>query len=336
LTLIENNKTNTMHILICGGAGYIGSHMAKILVARGNRVTIFDNLSTGHREAVQWGPLIEGDLLEPGDIENALQAGAYDVVMHFSAKSLVGESVSHPDRYYLNNVVGTINLLNALVRHRIDKFIFSSSAAVFGNPEYTPIDEQHPTRPINPYGKTKLMVESLLADYDHAYGLRSVSLRYFNAAGADPDAQIGESHDPETHLIPNVLMSILKNSGNALKVFGKDYDTPDGTCVRDYIHVNDLCDAHLRSLDHLTGGGKTEIFNLGNGQGFSVLEVIQSASLVTGKEIRYSVVERRAGDPPVLLASANKARQQLNWEPRYTELGEIIETAWRWHREMKF
>ena len=325
-----------MHILICGGAGYIGSHMAKMLVVRGNRVTIFDNLSTGHREAAQWGPLIEGDLLVPGDIDKALQAGAYDAVMHFSAKSLVGESVSHPDRYYLNNVVGTLNLLNAMVRQRIDKFIFSSSAAVFGNPQYTPIDEQHPTQPINPYGKTKLMVESLLADYDHAYGLHSVALRYFNAAGADPDAQIGESHDPETHLIPNTLLSGIKRGGQTLKVFGKDYGTPDGTCIRDYIHVNDLCDAHLRALDHLVHGGKTEIFNLGNGRGFSVLEVIQSASSVTGKEIPYSVVERRVGDPPVLVASAEKARQQLKWEPHYTELGEIIETAWRWHQEQKF
>ena len=325
-----------MHILICGGAGYIGSHMAKILAARGDRVTIFDNLSTGHREAVQWGSLIEGDLLVPANIDQALQAYAYDAVMHFSAKSLVGESVSHPDRYYLNNVVGTLNLLNALVRQRIDKFVFSSSAAVFGNPEYSPIDELHPTRPIKPYGKTKLMVESLLADYDHAYGLRSVSLRYFNAAGADPQAQIGESHDPETHLIPNILLSLIKSGGQTLKVFGNDYNTPDGTCVRDYIHVNDLCDAHLRSLDHLSRGGKTEIFNLGNGRGFSVLEVIQSAASVTGKEIPYSVVERRAGDPPVLVASAGKARQQLQWEPRYTELSEVIETAWQWHRGQRF
>lgn len=325
-----------MHVLICGGAGYIGSHMAKMLAARGERVTIFDNLSTGHREAVQWGPLIEGDLLVPADIDKVLQAGGYDAVMHFSAKSLVGESVSHPDRYYLNNVVGTVNLLNALVRHRIDKFIFSSSAAVFGNPEYTPIDEQHPTQPINPYGKTKLMVESLLADYDHAYGLRSVSLRYFNAAGADPEATIGESHNPETHLIPNILLSVTKKGGPALKVFGNDYSTPDGTCVRDYIHVNDLCDAHLRALDHLNGDGRTEIFNLGNGRGFSVLEVIRTASSVAGKDIPYIVADRRVGDPPVLVASAAKARRLLGWEPRYTELEGIIETAWRWHREQGF
>lgn len=325
-----------MQILVCGGAGYIGSHMAKMLAARGDQVTIFDNLSTGHREAVQWGSLTVGDLLVAEDIDKTLQGQSYDAVMHFSAKSLVGESVSHPHLYYLNNVVGTITLLNALVRHGIDKFIFSSSAAVFGNPNYTPIDEQHPTQPINPYGKTKLMVESLLADYDRAYGLRSVSLRYFNAAGADPQAQIGESHDPETHLIPNILLSVSKRDGQPLKVFGADYSTPDGTCVRDYIHVNDLCDAHLRALDHLVRGGKTEIFNLGNGRGFSVLDVIQSAASVTGKKIAYSVVERRVGDPPVLVASAGKARQQLKWEPRYSELGGIIETAWRWHKNPSF
>lgn len=325
-----------MHVLICGGAGYIGSHMAKMLAARGEQITIFDNLSTGHREATQWGTLIVGDLLAPADIDKVLKAGSYDAVMHFSAKSLVGESVSHPDRYYLNNVVGTLNLLNALIRHRVEKFIFSSSAAVFGNPEYTPIDELHPTRPINPYGKTKLMVENILADYEHAYGLRSVSLRYFNAAGADPDAQLGESHEPETHLIPNVLLSLGQRSGQILKVFGQDYATADGTCVRDYIHVNDLCDAHLRALDYLVAGGRTDIFNLGNGRGFSVLEVIQSATSVTGMSIPYSVVERRPGDPPVLVATSMKAQQQLKWTPRYTKLEQIIETAWKWHREQKF
>lgn len=325
-----------MHVLICGGAGYIGSHMAKLLASRGEQVTIFDNLSTGHREAVQWGTLIVGDLLVQADIDKALQAGHYDAVMHFSAKSLVGESVSHPDRYYFNNVVGTVNLLNALIRHRIDKFIFSSSAAVFGNPEYTPIDELHPTQPINPYGKTKLMVENILADYDKAYGLRSVSLRYFNAAGADPEAQLGESHQPETHLIPNVLLSLGQRSGQILKVFGQDYDTADGTCVRDYIHVNDLCDAHLRALDYLVAGGMTDIFNLGNGRGFSVLEVIQSANVVTGRDIPYSVTERRPGDPPVLVASSMKAQQRLQWSPRYTKLEQIIETAWKWHQAQKF
>lgn len=325
-----------MHVLICGGAGYIGSHMAKMLATRGEQVTIFDNLSTGHREAVQWGSLIVGDLLSLADIDKVFQVGTYDAVMHFSAKSLVGESVSHPDRYYLNNVVGTANLLNALVRYRIDKFIFSSSAAVFGNPKYIPIDEFHPTQPINPYGKTKLMVENILADYDHAYGLRSVSLRYFNAAGADPDAQLGESHESESHLIPNVLLSLGQRSRQILKVFGHDYDTADGTCVRDYIHVNDLCDAHLRALDYLVAGGGTDIFNLGNGRGFSILEVIQSAISVTGRPIPYSVVERRPGDPPVLIASSMKAQQRLKWSPRYTKLEHIIETAWKWHQDQKF
>lgn len=325
-----------MHVLVCGGAGYIGAHMAKMLAARGDRVTVFDNLSTGHRAAVRWGAIVVGDLLNPADIDKTLQSETYDAVMHFSAKSLVGESMSRPDMYYLNNVVGTLNLLNALVRHRVDKFIFSSSAAVFGNPEYTPIDERHPTRPINPYGKTKLMVESLLADYDQAYDLRSVSLRYFNAAGADPEALIGESHNPETHLIPNILLSVSKRGGHTLKVFGEDYSTPDGTCVRDYIHVDDLCDAHLRALDYLIRGGKTEIFNLGNGRGFSVLEVIRSAASVTGMEIPYTVAERRVGDPPVLVASADKAQQELQWKPRYTDLRQIIETAWRWHQKPSF
>jgi len=325
-----------MHILICGGAGYIGSHMAKALAARGQRVSVFDNLSTGHREAVQWGPLIEGDLLVPDDIERALQQGPYDAVMHFSAKSLVGESVVQPDRYYLNNVVGTINLLNALVRHQIGKFIFSSTAAVFGNPEYTPIDEVHPARPINPYGKTKLMVETLLEDYDRAFGLRSVSLRYFNAAGADPETEIGESHHPETHLIPNILRSLTGEGGQALKVFGSDYETPDGTCIRDYIHVADLCDAHLKALEHLERGGASEIFNLGNGRGFSVMEVIHAASAVAGTKVRYEVVDRRPGDPPVLVAAAEKAQRHLGWQPAYTDLGQIIETAWRWHQRPRF
>jgi len=325
-----------MHILVCGGAGYIGSHMAKMLAAQGHQVTVFDNLSTGHRDAVQWGPLVEGDLLNSADLERVFASKHIDAVMHFSARSLVGESVQKPDEYYLNNVVGTLNLLNAMCRHGVTKFIFSSTAAVFGNPDYTPIDEQHPTRPINPYGKTKLMVEQVLADYDQAFGLRSVALRYFNAAGADSEGTIGESHQPETHLIPNILLSVAKSGGHRLKVFGNDYPTPDGTCVRDYIHVHDLCDAHLRALDHLQRGGQSEIFNLGIGHGFSVLEVIAAASTVTGQKIPYDLTARRAGDPPVLVATADKARRQLDWTPRYTELGAIIETAWHWHRNQKY
>jgi UDP-glucose 4-epimerase len=305
--------------------------MCKMLAARGHQVTVFDNLSTGHKSAVRWGRFFQGDLLVPEDIEKALGMASYSAAMHFSAKSLVAESVQHPDIYYRNNVTGTLNLLDALVRHDIRHFIFSSSAAVFGNPEYTPIDEQHPTRPINPYGKTKLIAENLLADYDAAYGLRSVALRYFNAAGADPGGEIGEAHDPETHLIPNVLLAALGKSAQSLKVFGNDYATPDGTCVRDYIHVNDLCDAHMRALEYLGGGGATDIFNLGNGQGFSVAEVIDAAGKVTGMDIPYVVAGRRAGDPPVLVASAGKAKNILEWEPRHGTLTDIIASAWRWH-----
>lgn len=322
-----------MNILVCGGAGYIGAHMCKLLATQGHGVTVFDNLSTGHAEAVRWGKLVKGDLLNSADIDRALRQQSYTAVMHFSARSLVGESMVKPDLYYQNNVAGTANLLDAMVKHDIRTFIFSSTAAIYGMPQYTPIDEQHPKSPINPYGNTKLMVETMLADYDMAYGLRSVSLRYFNAAGADPGGEIGEDHEPETHLIPNVLNSVLGQSGNPLKVFGDDYETPDGTCVRDYIHVADLGDAHLKALDYLTNGGHTDAFNLGNGQGFSVLDVIKAAKQVTGREIAYSVARRRPGDPAVLVASAAKARTNLNWSPRYTDLGRIIETAWRWHQK---
>ena len=322
-----------MHVLVCGGAGYIGSHMCKMLASRGHQATVLDNLSTGHKTAVQWGKFVQGDLLVPADIDAVLGAASYTAAMHFSAKSLVGESVQHPAIYYRNNVVGTINLLDALVRHDIRNFIFSSSAAVYGNPEYSPIDEKHPARPINPYGQTKLVAEKLLADYSSAYGLRSIALRYFNAAGADPAALIGEAHDPETHLIPNILLSAIKKSDRQLKVFGNDYGTPDGTCVRDYVHVDDLGDAHVRALEYLVSGGTTDILNLGNGRGFSVMEVINAAKSVTGIDIPYVVVGRRPGDPPVLVASALKAKQVLGWSPQYQELSDIIATAWRWHNK---
>ncbi len=321
-----------MNILVCGGAGYIGAHMCMQLSASGHRVFVFDNLSTGHVEAVRWGELIQGDLLIKGDINRAFKERTYSAVMHFSAKSLVGESMLRPELYYHNNVAGTLNLLEAMVRHGVKALIFSSSASVYGIPEYSPIDEQHPKAPINPYGRSKLMVETMLSDFDAAYGLRSVSLRYFNAAGAEPGAGIGEDHDPETHLIPNVLKSVLQPSAHPLKIFGNDYDTPDGTCIRDYIHVTDLCDAHMKALDYLLQGGKTDIFNLGNGKGFSVLDAIDAAQRVTGREIDYSVVARRPGDPVVLVASAGKANKTLGWTPTYTDLNKIIETAWRWHR----
>lgn len=321
-----------MNILVCGGAGYIGSHMCWRLADSGHDVTVFDNLSTGHAEAVRWGRLIRGDLLRQEDIEQTFRGRQFDAVMHFCAKALVGESVIRPDLYYQNNVTGTAHLLDVMIAHGVKTFIFSSTAATYGMPRYTPIDEDHPKDPINPYGRTKLMVEAMLADYEAAFGLRSVSLRYFNAAGAEPEAGLGERHEPETHLIPNVLRAVLDPSAHPLQVYGADYDTPDGTCIRDYIHVTDLCEAHMRALDYLRQGGKSEVFNLGNGRGFSVLEVIRAAEAVTGRKISYTIAERRPGDPAILVASAAKAGRVLGWTPRYTDLAAIIDTAWRWHR----
>jgi len=321
-----------MKVLVCGGAGYIGAHMCKTLASAGHDVTVFDNLSTGHARAVKWGPLVQGDLLNPDDLKRAFLTGRFDAVMHFSAKSLVGESVQHPQLYFRNNVTGTVNLLDLMCEHGVENFIFSSSAAVYGYPRYTPIDEEHQTCPINPYGRTKLVVEQLLPHYADVFGIRSISLRYFNAAGASPDAKIGEDHQPETHLIPNILSSILARTNHPLKVFGNDYDTTDGTCIRDYVHVDDLCDAHVRALTHLSKGGQSMLLNLGNGNGFSVLEVIRAAEEVTGHSIPYTMSSRRPGDPSTLVASASRARSTLSWQPRYTDLREIIETAWRWHQ----
>ena len=319
-----------MHVLICGGAGYIGSHMAKRLALRGFRVTVLDNLSTGHREAVRWGRLIEADLLESESLEPVFAETRFDAVMHFCARSLVGESMARPYDYYANNVTGTLNLLQAMQRHGVDRLVFSSTAAVFGEPVSERIDEDHPRHPINPYGASKLMVERILEDAATAYGLRSVSLRYFNAAGASPDGDIGESHEPETHLIPSILRAALR-TGPALKLFGDDYPTPDGTCVRDYVHVDDLAQAHELSLDYLDAHPGAHAFNLGNGQGFSVREVIAAAQRVTGHEITCETVPRRSGDPAVLVASSDRARTQLGWKPAYTTLDPIIESAWHWH-----
>ena len=259
-----------MHILVCGGAGYIGSHMARWLALRDHRVTVLDNLSTGHREAVQWGDLVEADLLDPASLDRAFEGRKFDAVMHFCARSLVGESVLDPYAYYAANVSGTLHLLETMRKHGVDRLVFSSTAAVFGHPTSERIDEDHPKQPINPYGASKLMVERILADAAGAYGLRSVALRYFNAAGASPQATIGESHSPETHLVPNVLRAAL-GSGPALKVFGEDYATPDGTCIRDYVHVDDLAEAHLRALAYLDANAGALTFNLGNGLFFLVI-----------------------------------------------------------------
>jgi UDP-glucose 4-epimerase len=316
-------------VLVVGGAGYIGSHMAKALVQSGYAVIVLDNLCTGFRDAVRYGRLIEGDLADSALLDEIFRENDIAAVLHFAALSQVGESMREPARYYRNNVANTQNLLDAMLRHGVRRFIFSSTAALFGEPESPLIDEQHPQRPINPYGCSKRMVEEMLADYDQAYGLRSVCLRYFNAAGADPEGELGERHDPESHLIPLVLQAASARRDH-IAVFGNDYPTPDGTCIRDYIHVWDLCSAHLLALEHLLIDGKSDVFNLGNGAGFSVQEVIDTARRVTGREIPVRFQDRRPGDPAVLVADSKKARRELGWEPRFAGLEQIIAHAWGW------
>jgi UDP-glucose 4-epimerase len=325
-------------VLVVGGAGYIGSHMTKLLVNAGLNVTVFDNLLLGHRDAVVADSFVQGDLLNKDDLRQVFQHNKFDVVMHFAAFAYVGESVGNPRKYYQNNVVGTLNLLDAMLDAGLDKFVFSSSCATYGIPQAIPITEDQPQNPINPYGKTKLMVEQILEDYAQAYQLNSVSLRYFNAAGCDPEGVLGERHDPETHLIPLVINEALRvqqgghPDDTELCVYGDDFDTPDGTCIRDYIHVNDLGAAHQAAMEMLIRGDITgaEAYNLGNGQGFSVKQVIEACRRVTGIDIRYKVIERRAGDPPRLIGSAAKAQRHLGWRPGITKLDAILETAWRW------
>lgn len=319
-------------ILVVGGAGYIGSHMVKQLLAEAYRVIVLDNLSAGYVDAVIGGELLIGDLADQRGLQHLFQTQPIDAVMHFAAHIQVGESNQHPDKYYDNNVVRTLNLLNAMRAAEVKRFIFSSTAAIFGEPQYSPIDEQHPQQPINTYGRTKLMLEQILSDYDRAFGLKSVCLRYFNAAGADPDGQLGERHEPETHLIPLVLQAAAGRRSH-ITVFGRDYDTPDGTCIRDYIHINDLCQAHLLALAHLLNDGDSAAFNLGNGAGFSVQEVIDIASEVVGHSIPVQFGERRPGDPARLVADAKRAQAVLGWQPRYADLKTIIAHAWRWEQQ---
>lgn len=306
--------------------------MVKMLFRRGYRVVTLDNLSTGYRDAVLGGEFILGDLADRMFLDTLFGERQIDGVMHFASFIQVGESVQHPAKYYENNVVNTLNLLCAMVAHDVKRFIFSSSAAVYGEPIKVPIDEAHPKNPINPYGRSKWMVEQMLADYDRAYGLRSISLRYFNAAGADPEGELGERHQPETHLIPLVLQAASGRRAN-IQVYGRDYDTPDGTCIRDYVHVADLCQAHLLAIERLFAGGESAAYNLGNGNGFSVQEVIAAAERVTGEAIPVRNVERRDGDPARLVADASRIRQELGWRPEYNQLETIIRHAWQWERQ---
>jgi UDP-glucose 4-epimerase len=316
-------------ILVVGGAGYIGSHMVKMLIKSGYQVVTLDNLATGYRDAVSGGDFVFGDIADKLNLERLLSGYSIDGVMHFASFIQVGESVQHPSKYYQNNVAATLNLLDAMVAHHIPALIFSSSAAIFGEPAYTPIDEPHPKQPINPYGLSKWMIEQILGDYDQAYGLKSVCLRYFNAAGADPEGQLGERHEPETHLIPLVLQVASKRR-QAITIFGQDYDTPDGTCIRDYIHINDLCQAHLLALEYLFQGGSSTAYNLGNGSGFSVTEVIEVARQVTNQPITVIMGERRLGDPARLVADSQQIQTQLGWQPQYADLATIIAHAWQW------
>ncbi len=318
-----------MKILVVGGAGYIGSHMVKMLLDQGHRVIVFDNLSSGYRDAVLGGTFVKGDLADKNKLDDVFARLMPEAVMHFASHIQVGESVMHPGKYYFNNFTNTMNLLDTMVKHDVRHFIFSSTAAIFGEPEYAPIDELHPKNPLNPYGRSKLMVEQVLVDYERAYGLKSVCLRYFNAAGADPDGMLGERHEPETHLIPLVLQAI-SGKRPSIQIFGRDYDTPDGTCVRDYIHVVDLCAAHLLALRKLVATGTSSQYNLGNGTGFSVQEVIKAAERVTGSKVNIVEGDRRAGDPAILVADATLARAELDWQPQYTDLEQIIVHAWQW------
>jgi len=324
-----------MAILICGGAGYIGSHINKRLNQAGYKTVVFDNLISGHRDAVKWGEFIKGDLADEHALDEVFQRHDIEAVFHFAAYAYVGESVQEPEKYYINNVANTLNLLKVMRKHGCGKIVFSSTCATYGVPEKLPITEDLPQNPINPYGATKLMIERVFKDYSYAYGLRFAVLRYFNAAGADLQSELGESHNPETHLIPLVL-DAASGKRPDIKVFGTDYDTPDGSCIRDYIHVEDLAEAHKLALEYLDNGGKSDFFNLGNEIGTSVLEVIDAVKRVTGREFDVVYAPRREGDPARLVGSSAKAQNVLGWKPKFSDIDIIVAHAWQWYQKAEY
>ena len=328
---MKMNSKPTKHVVVTGGAGYIGSHACKALAGAGFVPVTFDNLCRGHEWAVKWGPLEIGDILDPDRLKQVFNQYQPCAVMHFAALAYVGESVTHPMLYYRNNVLGSYTLLECMLDHGIDKFIFSSTCAVYGVPAEVPITETHHKSPINPYGNTKAIIENMLEDLSTINKLEYVSLRYFNAAGADPDGEVGEDHEPETHLIPLVLQTAAGKRSH-VNIFGEDYATPDGTCIRDYIHVTDLADAHIKALAYLLDGGQSNFFNLGTETGYSVKQIIERAQKITGKDIDIRSAARRPGDPPVLVADSSKIKQELRWSPAHSDLDTTLTNAWTWQQ----
>lgn len=320
-----------MNILVTGGAGYIGSHTVNKLKKKGYFTVVYDNLSTGHEYAAKGDIFVKGDIFDSYLLADTIKKYNIDSIIHFAAYSIVGESMENPKKYYINNVEGTLNLLNTMLDNNINNIVFSSTAAVYGEPKIIPITEDCPKNPTNVYGKTKLIIENILEDYSKAYGLKYIALRYFNACGADPIGDIGEDHNPETHLIPLVLQTCA-GKRKSIKIFGQDYPTKDGTCIRDYIHVNDLANAHILAIQSLSNGHKSDVYNLGNGNGFSVKEIIDTAEKVTRIKISKEIADRRSGDPAILIANSDKIKKDLGWKPKYTDVNEIIQTAWNWHK----
>lgn len=322
--------SNNPVVLVTGGAGYVGAHACKALAGRGYRPVVYDNLVYGHKEAVKWGPLEIGDIADRATLDSAIERHRPQAAMHFAAFTYVGESVADPGKYYRNNVAGTLSLLEATRDHSIDRLVFSSTAATYGTPDVVPISEDAVKAPINPYGQSKWTAETMISDFAVAHGLRAAALRYFNAAGADPEGEIGELHEPESHLIP-LAMQAVTGSGPPLTLFGGDYPTPDGTCIRDYIHVADLADAHVRALEWLDTGSGAHAFNLGTGQGVSVRQVLDAVERAAGKAVPHTVGPRRDGDPPELVSDPAKASRELGWKARMSDLDTIVSTAWAWH-----